>query len=89
MQPKPLLIAAALAVLGLVAFGLRPGTASQPANAGMAAAAEVGRFHLVTDKNISPAFLLDTTTGQVWERTAGAGGATSTWKEVLAAPKSK
>jgi hypothetical protein len=67
MQPKPLLIAAALTVLGLLAFSLRPGTASQPANAGMAAANEVGRFHVITDRNIAPAFLLDTTTGQVWE----------------------
>jgi hypothetical protein len=89
MQPKPLLIAAALTVLGLLAFSLRPGTASQPANADMAAATEVGRFHVITDRNIAPAFLIDTTTGQVWERTAGAGGAASTWKEVVAAPKSK
>ncbi len=77
MRTGKVAIHAILAILAVVAVVTLTGSANQPA----AQVPAVARYQVVTDKNIQPAYLLDTTTGQVWERAGGA--ANSTWKECV------
>jgi len=73
-------------VTGVVLLALAAvvsGAAYQPAR--LVGAGEAGRFQVITDRNVTPAYLVDTASGRVWAR-AGEAGAEVTWKEMLAAP---
>jgi hypothetical protein len=82
MRTGKIAILAVLVLIAVAAVAPRIVTATQPAAQQAAPAPVVSRYQVVTDKNIQPAYLLDTTTGQVWERAGGAGN--STWKEFVA-----
>ncbi|HEY2784883.1 MAG TPA: hypothetical protein VGJ05_07905 [Fimbriiglobus sp.] len=87
MRRRDSFILAFLVLLSLAAVGTLVGSAAQPGDPRGAVGHEVGRYQVITDKNIQPVFLVDSTTGKVWEREAGVGGLPSTWRQFITPPK--
>jgi hypothetical protein len=87
MRTKSSWVVLGVVLLAVLAVGVVSGAAYQPTRV-VGGVGEAGRFQVITDRNVSPAFLVDTASGQVWTRT-GEAGAQVTWKELLAAPATR
>jgi hypothetical protein len=74
-----LLTAVAMGWLMVLGVGLTPAT-----QAPRAAAPDVGRYQVLTDKSGNPVYLFDSATGQVWERLAREK---VVWSEHIGPPK--